>query len=67
MAKNPEFKVAVDQLQFVRPQASSIAVPEGTEIFRQLVEKLTVGLIDPTTAMKEATTALTKAYNETFK
>ncbi len=67
MAKNPEFKVAVDQLQFVRPQASIISVPEGTEIFRQLVEKLTVGKVDPATAMKEAAAALTKAYNETFK
>ncbi len=67
MTKNPAFKVAVDQLQFVRPQASIIAVPESTEIFRQLVEKLTVGLVDPATAMKEATAALTKAYNESFK
>ncbi len=67
MTKNPAFKVAVDQLQFVRPQASIIAVPEATEIFRQLVEKLTVGKIDPATAMKEATVALKKAYNETFK
>lgn len=67
LAKNPAFKVAVDQLQFVRPQASIISVPEGTEIFRQLVEKLTVGKIDPTTVMKEASAALTKAYNETFK
>ncbi|MEW5719036.1 MAG: ABC transporter substrate-binding protein [Chloroflexota bacterium] len=67
MAKNPAFKVAVDQLQFVRPQASIISVPEGTEIFRQLVEKLTVGKVDPATAMKDASAALTKAYNETFK
>ncbi|MBM3131124.1 MAG: ABC transporter substrate-binding protein [Chloroflexi bacterium] len=67
LAKNPAFKIAVEQLQFVRPQASIIAVPEATEIFRQLVEKLTVGKIDPATAMKEASAALTKAYNETFK
>lgn len=67
LAKNPAFKVAVDQLQFVRPQASILAVPEATEIFRQLVEKLTVGKVDPATAMKDATAALTKAYNESFK
>jgi sn-glycerol 3-phosphate transport system substrate-binding protein len=67
MAKNPEFKVAVDQLQYVRPQASIIAVPEATEIFRQLVEKLTVGKVDPARAAKEANEALKKAYNESFK
>ncbi len=44
MTKNPNFKVAVDQLQYVRPQASVMALPKGTEIFRQAVEKLTVGL-----------------------
>lgn len=67
MAKNPNFKVAVDQLQYVRPQASIISVPEATEIFRQLVEKLVVGNVDPATALKDATASLTKAYNETFK
>jgi sn-glycerol 3-phosphate transport system substrate-binding protein len=66
-AKNGEFIVAVNQLQYVRPQASIIAVPEATEIFRQLVEKLTVGRVDPAQAMKEANEALKKAYNDTFK
>jgi sn-glycerol 3-phosphate transport system substrate-binding protein len=65
--KNPEFTVAVNQLRYVRPQASIISVPEATEIFRQLVEKLTVGRVDPAQAMREATGALRKAYNETFK
>ena len=67
MAKNPNFKVAVDQLQYVRPQASIMALPKGTEIFRQAVEKLTVGLVDPTTVMKDAKAALEKEYNENFK
>jgi len=67
LEKNPAFKVAVDQLQFVRPQASIIAVPQATEIFRQLVEQLTVGMVDPAKAMKDATAALTKAYGESFK
>ncbi len=67
MEKNPAFKVAVDQLQFVRPQASIIAVPQATEIFRQLVEQLTVGMVDPAKAMKDAAAALTKAYGESFK
>lgn len=66
-ARNPEFIVAVNQLRFVRPQASIISVPEATEIFRQLVEKLTVGKVDPAQAMREANTALKKAYDETFK
>jgi hypothetical protein len=66
-ARNPEFIVAVNQLRYVRPQASIISVPEGTEIFRQLVEKLTVGKVDPAQAMREATAALKKAYAETFK
>ena len=47
--------------------ASIIAVPEATEIFRQLVEKLTVGKIDPGQASKDANEALKKAYNESFK
>jgi len=67
LGKNPEFKVAVDQLQYVRPQASIIAVPEATEIFRQLVEKLTVGKVDPAQTTKEASEALKKAYNDSFK
>ena len=66
-ARNPEFIVAVNQLRYVRPQASIISVPEGTEIFRQLVEKLTVGKVDPAQAMREANAALKKAYTETFK
>lgn len=67
MTKNPNFKVAVNQLQFVRPQASVMAFPQGTEIFRQLVEKLTVGKVDPATALKAAKDDLIKNYNESFK
>lgn len=67
MTKNPNFKVAVNQLQYVRPQASVMAFPQGTEIFRQLVEKLTVGLVDPATALKAAKDDLIKNYNESFK
>jgi sn-glycerol 3-phosphate transport system substrate-binding protein len=67
MTANPNFKVAVDQLQYVRPQASVMAFPKGTEIFRQAVEKLTVGLVDPATVMKDTKAALEKEYNENFK
>lgn len=67
LAKDPRFQVAVDQLQYVRPQASIISVPKATEIFRALVEKLTVGKVNPAQAMKEAAAELTKEYNETFK
>lgn len=67
MAANPNFKVAVDQLQYVRPQASVMALPQGMEIFRQAVEKLTVGKLDPATVMKDTKAALEKEYNENFK
>lgn len=67
MTANPNFKVAVDQLKYVRGQASVLALPQSTEIFRQLVEKLTVGKVDPATAMKQAKADLTKNYEETFK
>lgn len=67
MAKNPNFKVAVDQLQYVRSQASVMSVPTGTEVLRALVEKLTVGKVDPAQAMKEAAEQLRKDYNEQFK
>jgi sn-glycerol 3-phosphate transport system substrate-binding protein len=63
----PERRVAIEQLQFTRPQASVISLGKGTEILRQMVEKLLVGNMNPTTVMAETTTALTKEYNDTFK
>jgi sn-glycerol 3-phosphate transport system substrate-binding protein len=67
MEKNPQFKVAVDQLQYAQPVASIMVVPEFTEIMRVMVEELVVGMVDPATALKKAQTALVKAYNESFK
>jgi sn-glycerol 3-phosphate transport system substrate-binding protein len=63
----PERKVAIEQLQYTRPQASVISLGKGTEILRQMVEKLLVGNMNPTTVMAETTTALIKEYNDTFK
>ncbi len=66
-AKYPERKVALDQLKFTRPQASVISLGKGTEILRQMVEKLLVGGMDPTKVMAETAADLTKEYNDTFK
>ena len=66
-AQYPERKVAIEQLQYTRPQASVISLGKGTEILRQMVEKLLVGNVDPATVMAETTTALEKEYNDTFK
>jgi len=64
---NPQWKVAVDQLQYVRPQASVISFGKGTEIFRQMLEKLLIARMDPKQAMAETTNDLIKEYNESFK
>lgn len=66
-AKNPHWKVALDQLQYVRPQASVISLPKGTEIIRQMLEKLLIAQIDPKQVMKETKAELEKEYNENFK
>lgn len=63
----PERKVALDQLKYTRPQASVISLGKGTEILRQMLEKLLVGNMDPAKVMAETSVALTKEYNETFK
>lgn len=64
---NPHWKVAVDQLQYTRPQASVISLGKGTEILRQMVEKLLIANMDPMTVMQETTADLQKEYNESFK
>ncbi|MDX9809753.1 MAG: hypothetical protein RBT04_06355, partial [Sphaerochaetaceae bacterium] len=66
-AKNPHWKVALDQLQYVRPQASVISLPKGTEIIRQMLEKLLIAQIDPKQVMEETKAELEKEYNENFK
>ncbi|NLE16185.1 MAG: ABC transporter substrate-binding protein [Spirochaetales bacterium] len=66
-AANPHWKVAIDQLQFVQPQASVISLPKGTEILRQMVEKLLIANMDVNTVMAETKADLEKEYNENFK
>lgn len=63
----PERKVAIDQLVHTRPQASVISMGKGTELLRQLVEKLLVGNVAPARALAEAKADLEKEYNESFK
>ena len=63
----PERMVAVEQLQYTRPQASVISLGKGTEILRQMVEKLLVGGIDPVRVMRETSADLKKEYEEYFK
>ena len=64
---NPERKVALEQLQYTRPQASVISLGKGTEILRQMIEKLLIANRDPLTVMQETTADLLKEYNESFK
>ncbi len=64
---NPHWQVAVDQLAYVQPQASVISLPKGTEILRQMVEKLLIGNQDVRKVMAETEADLIKEYNENFK
>ncbi len=64
---NPERKVAIDNLEFTQAQASAISLGKGTEIFRQMVEKLLVVGQDPRSVMVETNAELVKEYNESFK
>ena len=65
--KYPERKVAVEQLQYARPQASVISLGKGTEILRSAVEKLLVANMPVDQVMEEAAAELTKEYEETFE
>ena len=63
----PERAIALEQLKYARPQASVISLAKGTEILRQVVEKLLVGNIPVQQVMEEATVDLTTEYEESFK
>jgi sn-glycerol 3-phosphate transport system substrate-binding protein len=63
----PERKIAIEQLKYVRPQASVISLGKGTEILRQAVEKLLIGNVPAAQVMKEAAADLEKEYAENFK
>ena len=66
-AANPQWKVAIDQLKYVQPQASVISFPKGTEILRQMAEKLLIANMDVNRVMAETKAELEKEYNENFK
>jgi sn-glycerol 3-phosphate transport system substrate-binding protein len=64
---NPERAVAIEQLPYTRPQASVISLGKGTEILRQMVEKLLIGNMDVKKVMEETSADLIKEYNDTFR
>lgn len=64
---NPGRAVAVDQLKYVVPQASVISLGKGTEIFRQMVEKLLIAGLDPKSVMQETSEALKAEYRENYR
>ncbi|MBL7005832.1 MAG: ABC transporter substrate-binding protein [Spirochaetia bacterium] len=66
-AQYPERKVAVEQLAYTRPQASVISLGMGTEILRQMLEKLLIGGLPVSQVMAETTAALEKEYNDSYK
>jgi sn-glycerol 3-phosphate transport system substrate-binding protein len=63
---NPQWKVAIEQLNYVRPQASVISLPKGTTILQQMVEKLIIANRDVRTVMRETEAELQKEYDDTF-
>ncbi len=65
--ENPIRAVAIEQLDYTRPQASVISLAKGTEIIRQMIEKLLIGNQDVRKVMKETSADLLKEYNESFK
>ncbi len=65
--KYPERKVAVDQLQYARPQGSFMSLAKGSEILRVAVEKLLVANTPVDQVMADAAKEITKEYEETFK
>lgn len=64
---NPIRKVAIDQLQYTRPQASVISLGKGTEILRQMIEKLLIANMDVRRVMEETSADLLKEYRESFR
>ncbi|HZJ88704.1 MAG TPA: ABC transporter substrate-binding protein [Sphaerochaeta sp.] len=63
---NPQWKVAIDQLNYVRPQASVISLPKGTAILQQMVEKLIIAKRDVKTTMEETTADLLREYADNY-
>ncbi len=63
----PERAIALEQLQYARPQASVISLAMGTEILRQAVEKLLVANTPAEQVLLEAKEALITEYEENFQ
>lgn len=63
----PERLIALEQLQYARPQGSFMSLAMGSEIMRQAVEKLLVAQVPPEQVMAEAKEALMMEYEENFK
>ena len=63
----PERAIALEQLQYARPQASVISLAMGTEILRQAIEKLLVADEPTEQVMAETAAALRLEYEENFK
>jgi len=66
-AQYPERAIALEQLQYARPQASVISLAMGTEILRQAVERLLVANDPVEEIMADTKEALITEYEENFK
>lgn len=60
-AENPQFKVAVDQLEYARPRPMENAYPEVTKIVKEAIEK---AILDPKTAPQDALNAAAEKANK---
>ena len=66
MSRRARRDVLMFLLAYTRPQASVISLGKGTEILRQMVEKLLVGGLPPQQVMRETAADLRKEDSETF-
>jgi sn-glycerol 3-phosphate transport system substrate-binding protein len=65
--EHPERMVAVEQLQYARPQGTFMSLAKGSEIMRIAVEKLLVAGTPVDQVMEEAAAELRTEYEETFE
>ena len=60
-AEHPQFKVAVDQLEYARPRPMENAYPEVTKIVKEAIEK---AILDPKTSPQDALNAAAEKANK---
>ncbi|HTG70932.1 MAG TPA: ABC transporter substrate-binding protein [Candidatus Udaeobacter sp.] len=60
-AEHPQFKVAVDQLEYARPRPMENAYPEVTKIVKEAIEK---AILDPKTTPQDALNAAAEKANK---